>query len=67
MTTDGRVCVECDRPDPVQAWTGLAYGRKRWLLYPPTMNPPTGASGSAHNCANAVPSLPITTWLSQVC
>jgi hypothetical protein len=49
-----------------EAWTGLAYGRKRWMLYPPTMNPPTGASGSTHNCANAVPSLPITTWLSQV-
>ncbi len=28
------------------AFTGLAVGRKRWLLYPPTMTPPGGtASG----------------------
>lgn len=43
------------------AFTGLAVGRKRWLLYPPTMTPPGGASGP-----NAVPTFPITYWFSDV-
>lgn len=43
------------------AFTGLAVGRKRWLLYPPTMTPPGGGSGP-----NAVPTFPITYWFSDV-
>eukprot|EP01048_Picozoa_sp_COSAG05_P010779 COSAG05_NODE_971_length_6368_cov_3.026320_3_plen_515_part_00 len=43
------------------AWTGVIYGRKRWFLYPPTMTPPGGGSGS-----NMVPTFPITYWLSDV-
>ena len=43
------------------AFTGLAVGRKRWFLYPPTMTPPAGGSGP-----NAVPTFPITYWFSDV-
>ena len=41
--------------------TGLAVGRKRWLLYPPSQTPPGGGSGP-----NAVPTFPITFWLTDV-
>jgi hypothetical protein len=43
------------------AFTGLAVGRKRWLMYPPTMTPPAGGSGP-----NAVPTYPITFWFSDI-
>lgn len=43
------------------AFTGLAVGRKRWFLYPPTMTPPGGGSGP-----NAVPTFPITYWFTDV-
>eukprot|EP01050_Picozoa_sp_SAG11_P017328 SAG11_NODE_2487_length_3302_cov_29.812051_2_plen_79_part_00 len=40
---------------------GAAAGRKRWFFYPPSMTPPTGASGP-----NFTPTLPISHWLGVV-